>query len=160
MYLTDRRRPAVGPLIRTLDRGNCLRVGLVHRTIAAPPHPAPVSRAPSAPARLAVATIVSSSGELHSYSRRHDSCDSYSNAPNCLSLPCSSSWAANRVRAVSLTTCTARERIGSLSARLSRASHSAGQLASQTSSGSSTLSRRTAASHSSRRFANWLLRRS
>src|SRR5258706_8942868 len=45
-------------------------------TIATPPHPAPVSRAPTAPTRFAAATTVSSSGQLHSYSPRHDSSDS------------------------------------------------------------------------------------
>src|SRR3989442_5351788 len=120
-------------------------------TIAAPPHPAPVKRAPSAPAPFAAATTVSSSGERHSYRRRHDSCDSYSSLPNCLSLRCCSSCAANRVRAVSLTTCTARERNGSRNARLRRGSHSAGQLASHCSSGSSILRRFTASSHSVRR---------
>src|SRR5881396_7953 len=137
MYLTDRRRPAVGPLIRTLDRGNCLRVGLVHQDnrCATPP----CTREPRA----------ERTGTL---GRRHDRVE--------LRRAAVVQPATRFVRFVSLTTCTARERIGSLSARLSRASHSAGQLASQTSSGSSTLSRRTAASHSSRRFANWLLRRS
>src|SRR5438309_6277615 len=41
-------------------------VPFANRTSTAPPHPAPVSRAPSAPARRAAATIVSSSGVLRS----------------------------------------------------------------------------------------------
>src|SRR5438445_8858482 len=67
------------PYTRSYPRriaGIVLLSRLLSSTIAAPPHPAPVSRAPSAPARLATLTIVSSSGDLHSYSLRHDSCDS------------------------------------------------------------------------------------
>src|SRR5258708_16031472 len=56
-------------------------------TRTAPPQPAPVSRAPHAPARLAAATTVSSSGALHSYKRRHDSCDSYNSSPKRSTRP-------------------------------------------------------------------------
>src|ERR1051326_7666029 len=115
-------------------------------TSTAPPQPAPVRRAPSAPARRAAATTRSSSGALHWYRRRHDSWASYRSSPNRRIRPRVRSCAPNRVRAVSPTTCSARERSGSARARL-RPAHRR----THTSPGTSTRSRAPAASHSARR---------
>ena len=68
-------RPSARPTARW-SAGMVVWSGLGRSTLAAPPHPAPVSRAPRAPARVAAPTTGSSSGALHAYNRRHDSWDS------------------------------------------------------------------------------------